>query len=170
MVMQSNISAGRHCVFVLHAHLVFVTKYRHPVFAGRHLERLEEIMRDVCTGFETELAEFNGENNHVHLLVNFPPKVALSRLVNSLKGVSSRRMRQEFPDLRRHYWRPNRLWSGSHFAGSVGGAPLTVLRQYIEQQNRARLEHARAWPPSRVRFHHRPEGRHTSGQPGSTTS
>jgi putative transposase len=127
---------GRQCVSVLPAHLVFVTRYRHPVFTGRHLERLEEIMRDVCADFETGLAEFNGESNHVHLLVSFPPKVALSRLVNSLKGVSSRRMRQEFPDLARHYWRANRLWSGSYFAGSAGGAPLSVLRQYIEQQNR----------------------------------
>jgi putative transposase len=116
--------------------LVFVTKYRHKVFSGNHLTRLEEVMRDVCADFETELQEFNGEPNHVHLLVSFPPKVALSRLVNSLKGVSSRRMRQEFPDLRRHYYRANRLWSASYFAGSVGGAPISVLRQYIEQQNR----------------------------------
>ena len=118
---------------MLHAHLVFVTKYRHPVFAARHLERMEQIMRDVCTDFETKLTDFNGESSHVHLLVNFPPKVALSRPVNSLKGVSSRRMRQEFPDLRRHYWRANRLWSASYFAASVGGAPISVLRQYIEQ-------------------------------------
>ena len=121
---------------MLHAHLVFVTKYRHGVFSARHLERMEEIMRDVCTDFECDLKEFNGEADHVHLLVNFPPKVALSKLVNSLKGVSSRRMRQEFPELARHYWRAQRLWSGSYFAGSVGGAPISVLRQYIEQQDR----------------------------------
>lgn len=131
-----DIRTGRHCTFLLHAHLVFVTKYRHKVFAGRHLRRMEEIMRDVCADFETELVEFNGENNHVHLLVNFPPKVAVSKLVNSLKGVSSRRLRQEFPDLVRHYYRANRLWSGSYFAGSVGGDPLSVLKQYIEQQDR----------------------------------
>ena len=77
-----------------------------------------------------------GEASHVHLLVNFPPKVALSKLVNSLKGVSSRRLRQEFPELRRHYWRANRLWSRSYFAGSAGGAPISVLRQCIEQQDR----------------------------------
>jgi putative transposase len=77
-----------------------------------------------------------GASNHVHLLVSFPPKVAPSRLVNSLKGVSSRRMRQEFPDLARHYRRANRLRSGSYVAGSAGGAPISVLRQYIEQQNR----------------------------------
>jgi putative transposase len=105
------------------------------MFTGPHLERMEQIMRDVCADFEVELKEFNGEGDHVHLLVNFPPKVALSKLVNSLKGVSSRRMRQEFPELARHYYRANRLWSGSYFAGSVGGAPIPVLRQYIEQQN-----------------------------------
>ena len=113
-----------------------MTKYRHPVFGSRHLDRMEQIMRDVCADFGAELREFNGEASHVHLLVNFPPAVALSRLVNSLKGVSSRRLRQEFPDLRAHYWRAQRLWSGSYFAGSVGGAPLSVLRQYIEQQDR----------------------------------
>lgn len=118
------------------SNLVFVTKYRHSVFADRHLTRREEIMRAACEDFEAALVEFNGEANHVHLLVNFPPKAAVSRLVNSLKGVSSRRLRQEFPDLVRHYWRAQRLRSGSYFAGSLGGAPLSIVKQYIEQQNR----------------------------------
>jgi putative transposase len=69
-----DIPAGRHYVFALHGHLDFVTEYRHAVFAGRHLVRLEEIMRDVRGGFETELAEFDGESSHVHLLVNFLPR------------------------------------------------------------------------------------------------
>ena len=115
---------------------MFVTNYRHHVFADRHLQRMEEIMRAVCGDVEAELVEFTGESNHVHLLVNYPPKVAVSKLVNSLKGVSSRRLRQEFPDLVRHYWRAQRLWSGSYFAGTVGGAPLSIVRQYIKQQNR----------------------------------
>ncbi|MGW2651116.1 IS200/IS605 family transposase [Streptomyces sp. NPDC001393] len=136
MAEYEDIRTGRHCVFLMHAHLVFVTKYRHHVFTDRHLTRMEEIMRAVCEDFETKLTEFNGESNHVHLLVNFPPKVAVSKLVNSLKGVSSRRMRQEFPDLVQHYYRANKLWSGSYFAGSVGGAPLAIMRRYIENQNR----------------------------------
>ncbi|WP_129837767.1 IS200/IS605 family transposase [Streptomyces sp. RFCAC02] len=136
MAEYQDIRTGRHCAFALHAHLVFVTKYRHKVFGDAHLRRLEEIMRSVCEDFETELVEFNGEANHVHILVNFPPKVAISKLVNSLKGVSSCRLRQEFPDLVRHYWRAQHLWSGSYFAGSVGGAPLSIAKQYIEQQNR----------------------------------
>ncbi|MEU8302896.1 IS200/IS605 family transposase [Actinomadura sp. NPDC048955] len=136
MAELEDIRTGRHCVFAMHVHLVFVTKVRHKVFADRHLSRMEAIMRDVCRDFEAELVEFNGENNHVHLLVNYPPKMAVARLVNSLKGVSSRRLRQEFPDLVRHYYRANKLWSGSYFAGSADGAPLTVVKQYIEQQNR----------------------------------
>jgi putative transposase len=102
--------------------LVLVTRYRHPVVSGAHLDRLEEILGAVCTGFGCELVACNGEANHVHLLVT-SPTVQLSRLVNSLTGVSSRRLRQEFPELARHYWRAKRLWSGSSFAGSVGGAP-----------------------------------------------
>ncbi|MFI2647459.1 IS200/IS605 family transposase [Micromonospora fulviviridis] len=134
MAEIEGVRTGRHCVFALHAHLVFVTKYRHPVFTDRHLTRVEQVMRSVCEDFAVELVEFNGESDHVHLLVNFPPTVAVSRLVNSLKGVSSRRLRQEFPDLIDHYWRARRLWSGSYFAGSVGGAPLSVVRQYIDSQ------------------------------------
>jgi putative transposase len=66
------------------------TKFRHRVFSDRHLARIEEIMRAVCADSETDLVEFNGDNTYVHLLVNFPPKVAPAKLVNSLKGVSSR--------------------------------------------------------------------------------
>ncbi|WP_275411828.1 IS200/IS605 family transposase [Winogradskya humida] len=88
-------------------------KFRHRMFSDRHLARMGEIMWSVCTDFETELVEFN----HICLLVNFPPKVAPAKPVNSLKGVSSRRMRQEFPDRVRHYYQVNKLWSGSYFAG-----------------------------------------------------
>jgi putative transposase len=84
----------------------------------------------------------------VHLLVNFPPTVAISRLVNSLKGVSSRGLRQEFPGPRHHYRRAKRLRSGSYFAGSVGGPSISALRQYIEQQQRpARPAHIRPRSP-----------------------
>jgi putative transposase len=87
--------------------LVFLTKYRHKVLGPAHLKRTEEIMRDVCADLRAELAECNGEPGHVHLLVNFPPAVTISRLVNSLNGVSARRLRQEYPDLRQHYCGPD---------------------------------------------------------------
>uniref|UniRef100_UPI0023B047B1 IS200/IS605 family transposase n=1 Tax=Streptomyces TaxID=1883 RepID=UPI0023B047B1 len=97
MAEYQNIRTGRHCAFILHAHVVFVTKHRHKVFKGTHLTPMEKIMRAVCEDFECKLVESNGENNHVHLPVNFPPKVALPKLVNSLKGASSRKLRQQFP-------------------------------------------------------------------------
>ncbi|MEU8036784.1 IS200/IS605 family transposase [Streptosporangium sp. NPDC049078] len=131
-----DVRTGRHVVCNLHAHLVFVTKYRRGVFTDAMLTRCEEIMREVCTDFEAELREFTGEHDHVHLLIHYPPKVALSKLVNSLKGVSARLLRKEYTSHVRQYLWGGHFWSGSYFAGSVGGAPLTVLRQYIEQQQR----------------------------------
>ncbi len=79
------------------------------------------------------MVESNGEDDHVHLLVEYPPKVALSHLVNSLKGVSSRRLRQQHPDIAMRYYK-GVLWSPSYFAASCGGAPLSSIRQYIEEQ------------------------------------
>lgn len=131
-----EIRRSAHVVHHLHAHLVFVTKYRHGVFTPEMLTRCEEIMRQVCGDFDTELKEFNGERDHVHLLVNYPPKAALSKLVNSLKGVSSRRLRFEYTGQANPAIMHGHFWSRSYFAGSCGGAPLTVVRQYIEQQNR----------------------------------
>jgi putative transposase len=93
-----------------------------------------EIFHNVCKDFETELVEFDGEKDHVHLLVNYPPKISVSKLVNSLKGVSSRLLRKHHPDLHRYYWK-GMLWSPSYFAGSCGGAPISIIRQYIEQQD-----------------------------------
>src|ERR1700688_3420788 len=78
-----GIRHGRHCVFVLHAHLVFVTKYRRKVFTKDILDLMHRTLQQVCSDFEAELKEFNGEHDHVHLLVNYPPKVSLSKLVNS---------------------------------------------------------------------------------------
>lgn len=124
---------GRHCVFLLHAHFVFVTKYRKDVFTKKHLQTLEKIFSKICKDFDVEMVEFNGESDHIHLLVNYPPKVSLSHLVNSLKGVSSRKMKQYHPDLLKQYWK-GALWSPSYFAGSCGGAPIAIVKQYIEKQ------------------------------------
>ncbi len=130
----NDVRTGRHCVFMLHAHLVFVTKYRRGVFTKEILEDLKSIFSDVCKDFEANLEEFDGEDDHVHLLVTYPPKMAISHLVNSLKGVSSRLIRKRnYPSIRRKLWRKT-LWSPSYFAGSCGGAPLSILKQYIESQ------------------------------------
>lgn len=129
----NNIRTGRHCVYQLHAHLVFVTKYRKNVFKKNILNDMEIVFKKICEDFESELKEFDGESDHVHLLVEYPPKVALSKLVNSLKGASSYRLKKMHPDLTKYYWK-GALWSPSYFAGSCGGAPIEIVRQYIEQQ------------------------------------
>lgn len=134
MKKKTEIRTGRHCTFNLHVHLVFVTKYRRNVFTKEILDQLHHIFIHVCNDFEAELVEFDGEDDHVHLLVNYPPKVAISTLVNSLKGVSSRMIRKKnFSSIRKKLW-GNALWSPSYFAGSCGGAPIDIIRQYIEQQ------------------------------------
>lgn len=132
MKENDDLRHGRTCVYNLQAHLVFVTKYRRNVLTHDMLTDMEAIMRDVCQDFDATLMEFNGEDDHVHLLVSYPPKVALSTLINSLKGVSSRRLRAKY-DIKTHR---NHLWSPSYYAASSGGAPLETLKQYIQQQRR----------------------------------
>jgi len=112
---------------------LFLNTDRCCVLSRRILDTMRVIFTAVCTDFEAELVEFDGEKNHVHLLVNYPPKVSVSRMVNSLKGVSSRLLKKQHPDLHKYYLR-GALWSPSYFAGSCGGAPIFVIRQYIEQQ------------------------------------
>ncbi len=133
MSEENEIRHGRHCVFKIHVHLVFVAKYRRKVFDGPAIDALRGIFGSVCRDFEATLVEMDGEDDHVHLLVEYPPKVSVSSLVNSLKGVSSRMLRKQRPDIRRRYWK-GVLWSPSYFAASCGGAPISIVRQYIEQQ------------------------------------
>ena len=130
---NNEIRHGRHCVFKMHVHLVFVTKYRKRVFDKDAIERLRVMLSSVCTDFDATLIEMNGEDNHVHLLVEYPPKIAIAALVNSLKGVSSRLLRKQRPDIEKRYWK-NMLWSPSYFAASCGGAPISIIQQYVEQQ------------------------------------
>jgi putative transposase len=118
----------------MHVHLVFVTKYRREVFTKEILENLRPIFSSVCRDFEAELVEFDGEDDYVHLLVTYPPKVSVSKLVNSLKGISSLLIRKKnYPSIRKRLW-AGALWSPSYFAASCGGAPISIIRQYIEQQ------------------------------------
>ncbi|WP_326821519.1 IS200/IS605 family transposase [Streptosporangium sp. NBC_01756] len=130
------IRRGRSVVYSLHAHLVFTPRYRRKVFTDEILRRCEDIMIEVCDSFGATLVEFNGEHDHVHLLVHYPPKVALSTLVNSLKSVSARLLRKEFPaHICRYLW-GGHFWSPSYFAASCGGAPLAIIKEYIENQKR----------------------------------
>ena len=131
----SDYRRGRSVVYALHVHLVFVTKYRREVLDEAATAILRDIFARVCVDFGAELRACDGEDDHVHLLVEYPPTVLLPTLVNSLKGVSSRLLRQQRPDIARRYWK-NVLWSPSYFAASCGGAPLDSIRRYVEQQRK----------------------------------
>ena len=132
--MDNDYRRGRTCVTALHVHLVFVTKYRRRVFDATHIEHLTRTFRRVCADCDAVLVACDGEDDHVHLLVEYPPTVQLSTLINSLKGVSSRLIRRDRPDIRQRVWNGKHLWSPSYFAASCGGAPLEIVRQYVESQ------------------------------------
>ncbi|MDU2072470.1 MAG: IS200/IS605 family transposase [Cutibacterium avidum] len=131
-----DVRRGRSVVSNLHVHLIFTAKYRKAVFTDELLAGCENTMREVCTDFGATLSEFNGETDHVHLLVHYPPHVRLSDLVDSLKGVSSRVLRRDYPAQIRPLLWGDHLWSPSYFAGSCGGAPLSIVKDYIENQKR----------------------------------
>lgn len=131
-----NIHKLFHCTYALSYHFVFVTKYRRKCLSGPMLDRLREIVSNLCESWGGRLVEMNGEADHVHLLLEMNPKAAPSVVANNFKTVTSRLLRKEFPDeLGRIYTKPV-LWSRTYFVTSCGGAPLAVIKQYIEQQAR----------------------------------
>ena len=132
MELQRN----SHQVYEIGYHIIFCTKYRHKVLVGEVETTCRNSIAETCLAYGWQLKELEIMPDHVHLLVSFPPTVELSRLVNSLKGVSSRYLRRDYPELAQHYWRAKRLWSGSYYAGTSGGAPLSTLKKYIQNQNR----------------------------------
>jgi putative transposase len=122
---------GRHSVTLLYVHLVFVVKSRRGVLTEDVRNRCSEVFKEVGTKMNFRVIEVNGEKDHIHLLIEYPPKYSISKLVNHLKGVSSRYLRKEY-DLTPHQ---EHLWSPSYFAVSCGGAPIEKIKEYIENQN-----------------------------------
>ena len=114
-------------------------KYQRDVLPDLAIRDLRRIFAIVCTDSEAELIECDGEDDHVHLLVHYPPKLALSKLVNSLKGVSSRLLRETRPEVTGRYYK-GVLWSPSYFAASCGGAPLSVIAEYVKSQKESGQE------------------------------
>lgn len=121
---------GRHGVTSLSARLVFVTKYRKKCFTSDSLGFMEEVMAEIAQKMGFTISEFNGEEDHIHLLIRYPPKHSISKMVNALKGASSRLYRTKYNTTDKH------LWSPSYFASSVGGAPLETLKSYIQKQKK----------------------------------
>ena len=123
----------RHSVTDLKVHIVCVTKYREDVFSEPELALIEKVFRDLATKMNMQILEINGEKEHLHALIEYPPKLSVSKIVNALKGVSSRRYGQAGFKKPHH---GKALWSPSYFAVSVGGAPIEVLIEYIKNQSR----------------------------------
>ncbi len=130
---KSEYRRGRHSVTKLVCHLVFVTKYRRKIFDDAAIEWLQAHFAKVCETMDCVLIACDGERDHIHLLVEYPPKYSVSVLVNALKGTSSRLLRAERRDLAARYWK-GVLWSPSYFAASAGGAPLERVKQYVDAQ------------------------------------
>jgi putative transposase len=125
---------GFRSVYTLTAHIVFVTKYRKKVIDKSIHERLRAIFSETCSKWETTLLEFNGEADHIHLLVRYHPQIELSKFIANLKTVSSRLIRKEFGDYLNRVYRKPVFWTGSYFVASCGGVTVEQLKKYVEQQ------------------------------------
>ena len=123
-------------VYLLTVNLVFVTKYRRKIFKKEHLQKLDSIFKSICDTRGCIIVEFNGEDDHVHLIVDYPPKLSISNLVANLKSTSSKLMWLEFESyLKTIYWKEKVLWTGSYFAASCGGVTIEKLKQYVQRQD-----------------------------------
>lgn len=125
-----------HCAYALNYHLVLVTKFRRKCLTAQMLGVIERLAKERCASRDGELVECNGEADHVHFLVSLPPHIALSEFVNALKTNTARTLRRDFRGELHRWYREPVLWSLSYFVMSVGGAPLEVLKRYIEEQDR----------------------------------
>ncbi len=131
---DNEFKSNRHSIYNLKYHLVVITKYRHKCISKDILKELNEIFKNIIEGKNGTLIEFNGEPDHVHLLFEVPPQVELSKLVNTLKTVSSRLIRKNHSEyLKKYYWKPV-FWSRSYCILTTGGATIEIIEKYIKSQ------------------------------------
>jgi putative transposase len=136
---MTQLRSGSHVVFRIHLHIVFVTKYRRKVLTQAMLEMMKPVLERVLIANQCSLTEFNGEPDHIHLLIDVHPDNNISDLVASLKSASSRVLRQEFKtEIDKIYWGKAKLWHDSKCIISCGGAPLEIVKKYIESQSGGR--------------------------------
>ncbi|QEA39667.1 IS200/IS605 family transposase [Pistricoccus aurantiacus] len=134
---KTTLKAQNHCIYSIKYHLVMVTKYRRNVINAAILERLTGLISERIMAWEGELIEINGEPDHVHILFELPPKFAVSDFVNALKTGTSRRIRKEFSTHLRPFYGKPVFWSRSYCVVTCEGAPLSVIKQYIDNQRGA---------------------------------
>ena len=123
--------SNKNIVYSCKYHVIWCPKYRRRVLVGAIETRLKAIIQNVCKELNSDLIELETMPDHVHMTVEVDPQFGVHRLVKHIKGASSRYLRKEFPQLRS---RLPTLWTNSYFVSTVGGAPLEVVKQYIENQ------------------------------------
>lgn len=132
--MKNNYIKRGRSVFSLTVHLVFVTKYRKKAINEDMMATLKPVFESVLRSWDSQLIEFNGENDHVHLLVSYPPTKTLSNMIANLKATSSKAMWQQYPKiLSRHYYKKV-FWTGAYFVASCGGVTIEQLKKYVKNQ------------------------------------
>lgn len=130
-----DLDTNAHSVFSLHYRLILVVKYRRQVFTDEISNRAKEIFEYIAPTYKVELVEWNHDKDHVHVLFKGQPKTELSKFINAYKSASSRLLKKEFPTIRQKLWK-EMFWSRSFCLLSGGGAPIEVIRQYIENQGK----------------------------------
>ena len=128
-----KLDTNAHSVFLLHYHLILVVKYRRQVFTDEISERAKEIFSYIAPSYKIELVEWNHDKDHVHILFKGHPKTEMSKFINAYKSASSRLLKKEFPIIRQKLWK-EMFWSQSFCLLSSGGAPIEVIKEYIENQ------------------------------------
>jgi putative transposase len=128
---MSKFKSNNNILYSCKYHVIWCPKYRRKVLIHDVDVRLKEIIISVCDEFGAELIELEVMADHVHLLVDCDPQFGIAKLIRYMKGRSSRLLRQEFPWLKS---RLPTLWTNSYFVSTVGGAPIAVIKQYIENQ------------------------------------
>ena len=124
---------GSHTIYDIKYHIVWITKYRKPVMRGEIGVRLRELIRQTCETLEVQIVKGHISPDHVHLLVSVPPQIAVSTLIQRLKGRTARRMLEEFGELRRQFWGQH-LWARGYFVASSGNVTDEIIAEYIENQ------------------------------------
>ena len=126
----------RKATFNLTIHIIFVTKYRRKVLTNPMLESLEQYFLAILKAWDCEMVEFNGESDHVHLLISIKPSKRISDLVGNLKSSSCKNLWRDYPMLEETYWGKKVLWTPSYFVASCGGVTIETLEKYIQSQDR----------------------------------
>ena len=124
---------NNHSVFLMYYHLVLVIKYRRKIVDDDLSERAKEIFENIAPNYNITLMEWNHDEDHVHILFKAHPNSELSKFINAYKSASSRLLKKEYPAVRKKLWKEY-FWSRSYCLLTTGGAPIEVIKQYIESQ------------------------------------